>query len=93
MKEKQQFEVWREDVEPALISKLDEFHFLGYERVTIEEIWECVLYQLRKQKGFLHFHAFVNQVMTLKPQTYMNWLTVKSYQEPADWFAEFEAEK
>ncbi len=91
MEEKQQFEVWRLDLEPAIQSKVDEFHFLGYDRATVDEVWECTLYQLRKKKEFIHLHAFVNDLLTLKPQTYMTWLTVRSYKEPTDWFAEYES--
>ena len=91
MEEKQQFEVWRQDLEPAILSKVDEFHFLGYDRATAEEVWECVVYQLRKEKEFIHLHAFVNRILTLKPQTYMTWLTVNSYKNPEDWFGEYES--
>ncbi|NEU31559.1 hypothetical protein GN156_12370 [bacterium LRH843] len=90
MGETQQFEVWRHDVEPALVSKVDEFHFLGYDRVTAEDVWECILYQLRKNKEFIHLHSFVNTLLSLKPQTYMTWLTRKAYQNPTEWFAEYE---
>ncbi|MCL7746947.1 post-transcriptional regulator [Halalkalibacter alkaliphilus] len=89
--EKQQFEVWRSDVEPALVSKVDEFHFLGYDRATKDDVWECVLYQLRKKKEFIHINSFVSELLTLKPQTYMTWLTVNAYKDPTDWFREMEA--
>lgn len=87
---KQQFELWRQELEPAILSKVDEFHFLGYDRATSDEVWECTLYQLRKAKEFMHVHAFVNQLLTLKPQTYMTWLTAQSYRNPTDFFAEYE---
>jgi hypothetical protein len=91
MKEKQQFEVWRIDIEPVLISKVDEFHLLGYNRATVDDIWNCVLYQLRKKKEFIHLHHFVNEVLTLKPQTFMTWLTVRAYSDPTDWFADYKS--
>ncbi len=90
MGNKQQFDVWRDQVEPVLQSKVDEFHFLGYERATKDEVWKCIIEQLRKQKAFIHFHDFVNKILTLKPQQYMTWLTVSAYKEPVDWFAEYE---
>ncbi|MFC0561838.1 post-transcriptional regulator [Halalkalibacter alkalisediminis] len=90
MGEKQQFEIWRSDIEPALISKLDELHFLGYDRATVDDVWNCVLHQLRKKKEFMHLHHFVNEVLTLKPQTFMNWLTIEAYSDPSDWFAKYE---
>ncbi|ARK29217.1 post-transcriptional regulator [Halalkalibacter krulwichiae] len=91
MGEKQQFEVWRIEVEPALESKVDEFHLLGYNRATPDDVWECVLYQLRKKKEFTHLHEFVNEILTLQSHSFMNWLTIRSYQDPKDWFAEFES--
>ena len=81
---KQQFDGWRNAVEPALDSKVDEFHLLGYERVTKDEIWDCLMYELRKPKEFIHINQFVNKLLLLKPQAYMNWLTVKAYQDPTD---------
>ncbi|WP_062049759.1 post-transcriptional regulator [Bacillus sp. JCM 19034] len=93
MGEKQQFDVWKEEVEPALRSKVDEFHLLGYDRATKEEVWKCVLYQLRKKKEFIHKHAFVNHILTLKSQTYMTWLTIHAYNDPTDWFADFEGKQ
>ncbi len=85
MEEKQQFEVWKEDVLPAIQSKFDEFILLGYDQVSKEKIWECVVYKLRKQKTFIHLHEFVSVIMTLKVTDYMNYLTVTSYQG-GDWF-------
>ncbi|WP_078552668.1 post-transcriptional regulator [Bacillus alkalicellulosilyticus] len=84
--EKQQFDVWKENVLPALQSKLDELHLLGYEKATLEEVWECVMYKLRKKKHFMHLHTFVNFILRIKPTEYMTWLTVESYQAD-DWFA------
>ncbi|WP_413382298.1 post-transcriptional regulator [Alkalihalobacillus sp. 1P02AB] len=93
MEEKQQFEVWRDAVEPAIQSKVDEFHFLGYERATKEEIWDCLMYQLRKSKEYIHMNQFVNHLLLLKPHVYMNWLTIHAYKEPTDWFVEYEKEE
>ncbi|ERN54998.1 MULTISPECIES: post-transcriptional regulator [Alkalihalophilus] len=85
--DKQQFESWRYDVQPALSSKVDEFHFLGYERVTEDQVWACLMYRLRKQKEFIHLHAFVQAILSLKVQDYMTWVTKESYREKNDWFA------
>ncbi|MFC0473635.1 post-transcriptional regulator [Halalkalibacter kiskunsagensis] len=87
---KQQFEVWRSDVEQVIISKVDEFRFLGYDRATADDVWDCVLYQLRKKQEFIHLNSFVNEILTLKPHIFMNWLTIRAYQDPTDWFAEFD---
>ncbi|UOE95542.1 post-transcriptional regulator [Alkalihalobacillus sp. LMS39] len=86
MGEKQQFDVWKETVMPAITSKVEEFHLLGYERATAEEVWSCLIHKLRKKKEFMHLHTFVNVILTLKVGEYMNWLTMESYQAN-DWFA------
>lgn len=84
MGEKQQFDVWRDQLTPAIISKVDEFHLLGYGQATADEVWDCVVDRLHKKKTFVRMHVFVNELLTLKPQTFMTWLTVQSYKEPVD---------
>lgn len=85
MEEKQQFEVWKDDVKPALISKMEEFHLIGYDRVTLEELWECVLAKLKKEKELVRIHNLVRIILTLKATDYMTWLTVAAYRGP-NWF-------
>ncbi|OLO26215.1 hypothetical protein BTR23_23940 [Alkalihalophilus pseudofirmus] len=82
----QQFDVWKEDVLPALQSKVEEFHMLDYHQATLEHIWNSVIYKLRKKKNYIHLHEFVNVILTLRAPEYMNWLTVESY-NATDWFA------
>lgn len=84
--EKQQFDVWKEDVMPALTSKVEEFHMIGYDRATEEELWECVIAKLHKQKKFVQIHHLVSTILTLKATDYMTWLTVGAYKGP-NWFS------
>ncbi|MFN7249214.1 MAG: post-transcriptional regulator [Anaerobacillus sp.] len=86
MGEQQQFEVWKEDVMPALTSKVEEFHMVGYDRATEEELWECVIAKLQKQKNYVQINHLVNSILTLKATDYMTWLTVGAYKAP-NWFA------
>ncbi|WP_209122830.1 post-transcriptional regulator [Alkalihalobacillus sp. BA299] len=83
---KQQFEVWKDDVMPALQSKVEEFHMLGYNKATKDQIWKSIIYKLRKKKEYIHLHEFVNVILTLRAPEYMNYLTVESY-NAKDWFA------
>ncbi|WP_246055110.1 post-transcriptional regulator [Pseudalkalibacillus caeni] len=82
-------EQWKDTVWPALESKKDEFHLLGYDRATTEEIWKCITARLKRNKDELQLHQFVNQIMRLSANEYMNWLTISAYQGP-DWFSENE---
>ncbi|AIC93962.1 MULTISPECIES: post-transcriptional regulator [Shouchella] len=91
MGEKQQFEVWQEDVAPILSIKKDEFHELGYDRVSTADLWLYIVDKQKKRKTFMPFYAFVDELLSIKPQDYMTWLTVNTYKEPIDWFKEFEA--
>ncbi|WP_084031765.1 post-transcriptional regulator [Anaerobacillus arseniciselenatis] len=81
----QQFDVWKEDVMPALTSKVEEFHLLGYDRATEEELWECVIANLKKGKEFVRIHHLVKAILTLKATDYMTWLTIGAYKGP-NWF-------
>ncbi len=86
--EQQQFEVWKEDVMPALTSKVEEFHLLGYDRASEEELWECVLARLRKEKKFVQIHYLVHAILTLKVTDYMTWLTIGAYKDQNSFFSE-----
>ncbi|MEW9667245.1 post-transcriptional regulator [Ammoniphilus sp. 3BR4] len=58
-------------------SKAEEFHLLGYENVTSEEIWECVASAYKKE--IPPVHRAVNDILSLKVTKFMNWMTMKVY--------------
>jgi hypothetical protein len=64
-------------VEKLCHSKAEEFHLLGYENVTGQEIWQCVSSRYKKEMPMLH--AVVNDVLSLKVTQFMNWLTMQAY--------------
>ncbi|WP_240376464.1 post-transcriptional regulator [Bacillus piscicola] len=77
----QQFEVWKADAEPALVSKWEEFRLLGYTQATKEEIWLCVLEKLHKRGEPVRLHALINTILSLRLSEFMTRITVQSYQE------------
>ncbi|WP_245705207.1 post-transcriptional regulator [Alteribacillus persepolensis] len=77
----QQFDVWKEDAWPALKSKVEEFHLLGYHHADEEAVWDCVVEKLRKKKDYVRFHVVINMILTLRLSEYMNRLTIQSYKE------------
>ncbi|SFP93675.1 post-transcriptional regulator [Salibacterium halotolerans] len=81
------FEVWKEDVEPALISKMEEFHQFGYTSVKKEDIWALAMKKLQKQEVSLRIHALVQAVMHLSIRDYMNDVTIASYKESASLYS------
>lgn len=69
-------------VSEVLESKMEEFHLLGYDAVTADDIWECVTSKYKKEWPM--FHQIVNDIYTLKATTFMNWLTLNAYQGKID---------
>lgn len=86
VEEKQQFEVWREDLQIVLESKVDELQMFGYEQATVDDVWECAIYKLRKKKGFVRLHEFVNTIFSIKPTEFMNYLTIDNY-NTSEWLS------
>ena len=78
---------WKEKVDPAITSKAEDFQLIGYDRVTKEEVWECLLARLERKKETYRLHQLVAAIMSLSINEYMNWLTIRAYQGP-DLFSE-----
>jgi hypothetical protein len=81
-----QMNALREQVMPALVCKKEEFQLLGYEQVTIDEIWDCLFYKKwKKLKEEKKLFEIVNDILTLSVSEYMTYITVQSQQE-TNWF-------
>ncbi len=61
-------------------SKAEEFALLGYDNVTATDIWKCVS---AAYKELPPKHQLVNDILSLKPTRYMNWLMVNMYKNPS----------
>ncbi|GGA41964.1 post-transcriptional regulator [Paenibacillus physcomitrellae] len=59
-------------------SKAEEFRLFGYEQVTPADVWECVSSKYKKD-GIPPVHRLVNDILTLKATTFMNYLTLSAY--------------
>jgi hypothetical protein len=72
----------KKKLQEVLVSKRDEFHMLGYDGASIDEIWECVISKYKK--GWPQFFQVVNDIYSLKPMAFMNWLTLNAYKGKID---------
>ncbi len=64
-------------VEDLCHSKAKEFNLMGYKNITGELVWECVY---ERYNGELpRLHKIVNDILSLKVTTYMNWMMMKAY--------------
>lgn len=56
--------------------KAREFEDFGYHDVRKEEIWQCVS---ESYKGNMPpLHRWVNDILTLKPDKWMNWMMLQA---------------
>lgn len=69
-------QVWFRQVTTLCQSKAEEFAMLGYENVTAEDVWECVT---NGYKEMPPMHRLVNDILSLKPNKYMNYLMIQMY--------------
>ncbi|GGN97490.1 post-transcriptional regulator [Saccharibacillus kuerlensis] len=61
-------------------NKAEEFHYLGYEHATWEDVWHCVNSRYAgKQEPPLH--RIVNDILTLRVNGLMNYLTLSALKE------------
>jgi len=64
-------------IEDLCKSKAEEFAFMGYEHVTGKEVWKCVSHKYNNELPPLH--KMVNDILSLKVTTFMNWMTLNAY--------------
>lgn len=80
MMEEQELEVVQAEIKKelmeVLISKKEELHMLGYDAVTADEVWDCVISKYKK--GWPPKFQIVNDIYSLRPTAFMNWLTIHS---------------
>jgi hypothetical protein len=73
----------KEKVIPFLGVKVDEFHLLGYERVDVEDIWNCVTERIDKKNKLdeqeeIKLYRLVNEIMRLSMNDYLNRMRMES---------------
>ncbi|TNJ67637.1 hypothetical protein FE784_04440 [Paenibacillus hemerocallicola] len=71
-----------ESFEQLCASKAEEFRMLGYDHVDRADIWSCVSDKYAKT-GYPQLHQIVNDILSLKVTTLMNWMTMSIYRKGA----------
>jgi hypothetical protein len=67
-------------IEKLCLSKVEEFRLLGYENISGKEIWDCVS-EKYKYSQVPRLHRIVNDILTLKSTTFMNWLSLNAMKD------------
>lgn len=85
---KEQWSYWKMKLEPVIESKVEEWHMLGYEKVTADDVWDCFLTKMSRNKDRpekIRSYWITAELFSLKATDYMNFLTVEAYKGP-EWF-------
>ena len=76
---KSTYDDWLEEIRPFLISKLEEFHLLGLERLTEDELWSFAKESLQKHKVEMKCHQIVGHLMRISVNDYLNKLRIEMF--------------
>lgn len=83
---------WRNEIELVLEIKTKEFHMLGYDKATADDIWNCLITRVwKKADPKIRLYEVVSEVLRLQISTYMTYLTMGIYQEDDDLMASISA--
>lgn len=69
---------WREELSVVLKSKQAEFDMLGYQEITEDAIWRCLVEYIWKEDKQLHLYEVVQAIFQLQIHTYMDFLSLDS---------------
>lgn len=82
MAEKHPYEKYRQEMDPALKSKQEEFELLGYPDITVEDIWTCMIKKKwKKANAEVRQYEIIQDIMRLKVSDYMNFATTTALVE------------
>lgn len=86
---KHPFDEYRTLVEPALMSKLEEFELFGYDKVTEEELWEFLTKKRWKRVNEERkLHEIVNDILSLNVSDYITYATIEAFKSSDNVFSE-----
>ncbi|MCP8616982.1 post-transcriptional regulator [Salirhabdus salicampi] len=92
MKEGRLVSSWKPIVLPALRSKVEELHMLGYRKANEEDVWKCLMKKVWRQDVEKKLHQVVQDILHLDAGIYMNYITSQVYKND-DLMAHIEALK
>lgn len=84
-------EEWKEKLMPALESKVEEFHLMGYHQATKENIWTCLKKGVWKGTQNKRLHEIIQDIFHLSGHKFMSHLTVNAYKDDSDLMSSIEA--
>lgn len=75
------FSAWYEDLEPAILIKVEDFHILGYREIKASHIWAFLTEEKWKNNPAPALHERINDVMQMKVGQLMQFIMTTAEQE------------
>ncbi|CAK20959.1 post-transcriptional regulator [Listeria welshimeri] len=75
------FSAWYEDLEPAILIKVEDFHILGYREIKTSHIWAFLTEEKWKNNPAPALHERINDVMQMKIGQLMQFIMTTAEQE------------
>lgn len=75
------FSAWYEDLEPAILIKVEDFHILGYREIKASHIWAFLTEEKWKNSPAPALHERINDVMQMKIGQLMQFIMTTAEQE------------
>lgn len=82
---------WKDILDPALDSKVEEFKLMGYGQATKEAIWACLKDKVWKGSPNKRLHEAVQDIFHLKTSLFMSYLTVSAFTDDTDLMSSIKA--
>lgn len=74
------FSHFRTHVQPALISKLEEFKMLGYDSVLEDKLWEFLIKKKwKKVKEDMKLYEIIQDILAVRVSDYISFVTIEAY--------------
>ncbi|MDP4083388.1 MAG: post-transcriptional regulator [Bacillota bacterium] len=82
MNESHIYNQFRYQVSPALESKLEEFQMLGYETISVNELWEYLIKKKwKKVKEDIRIYEIIQDILSVKVSDYMSYATIEAFKD------------
>lgn len=75
------FSAWYEDLEPAILIKVEDFHILGYREIKASHIWAFLTEEKWKNNPAPALHERINDVLQMKIGQLMQFIMTTAEQE------------
>lgn len=86
------FSAWYEDLEPAILIKVEDFHILGYREIKASHIWAFLTEEKWKNRPAPALHERINEVMQMKIGQLMQFITKTAEQQSNSHISTVESE-